>query len=259
MKIRTTKIPLQTDNASRCKPSDIWQLGQHRLGCLDSTAPDTLFRLFGEKLAGVQMVFADPPYGISIVNRHGTIGKSSRTYRPMIGDTSTDTAIQAYKVYTSLWKDAVQIWWGANYYSDILSPSRCWIIWDKKNDATDFADAELAWTNTKGSVRIFRHQWNGAARASERGEPRLHPTQKPCALFCWVAQKYGAPGGRIFDPFLGSGISIIGAEMLADERSVFGCEISPEYCDVVIQRWERFTGQRAVLLERRENGTNKHL
>jgi site-specific DNA-methyltransferase (adenine-specific) len=144
----------------------------------------------------------------------------------------------------------VQIWWGANYYTSVLHPSRCWIIWDKENDATTFADAELAWTNLKGSVRIFRHQWNGACRASEREERRVHPTQKPYALFCWFAQKYGKPGDIIFDPFLESGISIIGAEMLDDNRIVYGCEISPAYCDVIIRRWEHKTGQYAHLLER---------
>src|SRR5256885_14470464 len=95
MESKIDTAPLQISSEVRCKPGDIWQLGRHRLACLDSTAPETLSRLFGNKLADVQMVFADPPYGISIVNRRGSIGKSSVKYSPGIGDTSTATAIQA--------------------------------------------------------------------------------------------------------------------------------------------------------------------
>src|SRR6267142_174793 len=123
-----SKTQISNTGISRCKPGDIWELGCHRLACLDSTEPETLSCLFGDKLADVRMVFADPPYGIGIINKRGRIGKSSLKYTPVIGDTSTATAIQAYQLCINLWPGAVQIWWGANYYSDVVTPSRCWLI-----------------------------------------------------------------------------------------------------------------------------------
>jgi hypothetical protein len=176
-------------------------------------------------------------------------------YFPVIGDDSTDTAIASYRLCAELCPTAVQIWWGANYYAYALPPSSCWIVWDKENTG-NFADAELAWCSDKSAVRIFKHMWNGMLKESEHGQRRVHPTQKPCALFKWVAERYGQAGDTIFDPFLGSGISVIGAEMLDDGRAVYGCELSPEYINIVIQRWEKHTGQSATLLERVEEVTH---
>jgi len=83
---------------------------------------------------------------------------------------------------------------------------------------------------------------------SEHGEKRVHPTQKPQALFSWIAEKYGSVDDLIFDPFLGSGISIIAAEKMEGNRTVFGCELSPHYCEIIMQRWEKISGEMAVLI-----------
>jgi DNA modification methylase len=96
--------------------------------------------------------------------------------------------------------------------------------------------------------------WNGMLKDSEHGQRRVHPTQKPIALAEWAFEKYGMERDVIFDPFLGSGISVIAAEKLG--RTVIGCELSPAYINVVLSRWEKHTGQSAQLLERVEVPVN---
>jgi hypothetical protein len=111
--------------------------------------------------------------------------------------------------------------WGGNYFA--LPPASKWLVWDKINSG-DFADCELAWTNLGGAVRMFRHMWNGMLRDSERGSPRVHPTQKPVALMRWCVEQ--AKAKNVLDPFMGSGstgvacvgmgVRFVGIE--ADER-----------------------------------------
>jgi hypothetical protein len=103
----------------------------------------------------------------------------------------------------------------------------------------DFADAELAWTNLSRPVRCFRHAWSGADRDSEKGQDRVHPTQKPIALCLWAFEKYGNDGDLIFDPFLGSGPSLKAAEQ--SSRTVVGCELAPAYVDHLIE-WAEAEG-----------------
>jgi DNA modification methylase len=237
---------MQNAIVPRCQFGDLWQLGKHFILCGDSTNLHTLHRLLGS--VDVNMVFADPPYGINVVSRSGHVGKGSKIYSKVIGDTDTATAIAGYLLCAGLFAKATHIWWGANYYADILPPSRCWVVWDKQISAKSFADAELAWSNHKSSVRIFQHQWNGACKASERGQPRYHPTQKPVKLAEYCYERYGQPGDAIFDPFLGSGISVLAAEHT--NRRCYGIEISPAYCDVTIARYEQATGETAHLIER---------
>jgi DNA modification methylase len=236
------------DNAPRrCKDGDLWQLGPHRLLCGDAMNPDDLALL----VAGmsVDMVFCDPPYGINIVAT-GSIGGDNiipvGKYAPIIGDDTTGTAITAHVLASALYPKAVHIWWGGNYYASSLPPSSCWIVWDKQNTG-NFADAELAWTNQPTTVRIFQHMWNGLMKASEKGEKRVHPTQKPVALAEWCIQKYGKPSGVMLDQFAGSGMSLIACEK--KKWSWLGVEMSPDYCDVIIARWEKATGQAATLIE----------
>jgi site-specific DNA-methyltransferase (adenine-specific) len=80
----------------------------------------------------------------------------------------------------------VEIIWGGNYYAASLPNSSCWIVWDKKNSGND---CELAWTNQK-TARKFEHMWNGMVKASEHGQKRVHPTQKPIALAEWCIDNY---------------------------------------------------------------------
>ncbi len=306
------EAPDVEEEQTRVRLGDVWQLGKHKIACCDSTNAEHVKQLLGAEK--ISMVWADPPYGVAIVDTKGwvsggeaydypfggvtkargdvgggashmrktgkpyiadkglrgsvgaskpfgtvgTIGRGMKAkpiieagkYAPVIGDDSTVTAISSYRLASELYPKAVHIWWGGNYYAYALPPSSCWIVWDKENDESFFADCELAWTNQKTAVRIFRHMWNGLMKDSERGERRIHPTQKPCALAEWCFDKYGKENDVIYDPFLGSGISVIAAEKLG--RTVYGCELSPAYINAVIERWEKHTGHTAQLLDRVE-------
>ena len=239
------------------KMGDIYQLGNHRLMCGDSTSIDAVDKLMdGES---VDMVYTDPPYGISIVTRNKVggggffggkknAGKTkyveSSNFAPIAGDDSIDVAIEAIQVIQTLGAQ-VEIIWGGNYYANHLSNSSCWIVWDKQNTG-NFADAELAWTNQKTAVRIFKHMWNGMVKASEHGQKRVHPTQKPVALAEWCYDQYGKECKTVIDLFAGSGSSLIACE--AKKKQGFMMELSPAYCDVIVKRWEDFTGKKATLL-----------
>jgi hypothetical protein len=211
-----------------------------------------------------EMVYTDPPYGISIV-QGGKVGgggafggkknekadKSniiqSSNFAPIINDDSIDTAVEAISIIKTLGA-GVEIIWGGNYYASALPNSSCWIVWDKENTG-NFADAELAWTNQPSAVRIFKHMWNGMVKASERGQKRVHPTQKPVALAEWCFENYGDPK-TVLDLFLGSGSTLIACEQT--RRDCYGMELSPAYCDVIVKRWEDFTGKKAILEEHKE-------
>ncbi len=224
---------------------DVYRLGRHRLMCGSATdANDVSTLIRGER---IDMVYTDPPYGISIVGPDGKIGSASRTYAPIIGDDSTETAIAAYHTCCGL-KPRVMVFWGGNYYAHALPPSSCWLVWDKQNAGTGFADAELAWTNQPTAVRLFQHQWNGVARGSESSQPRLHPTQKPVALAEWCFERYGQPTDVVLDLFGGSGSTLIACEKMG--RRALLMEIAPAYCDVIVRRWEAATGRSAERVAR---------
>ena len=181
------------------------------------------------------LVLTDPPYGISIVKKDGHVGGGSRSvpstvYRQVLNDHSPDEAKEFIRATSSTPK---QILWGANHFGEALGDASCWLVWDKDNGGTNFADCELAWTNLDGAVRIFRHRWNGILRASEK--TRWHPTQKPVALMDWcIAKAKLAPNSLIFDPFMGSGPVAVAAKR-AGHRYV-GCELVEKYCGIAAKR-----------------------
>lgn len=219
------------------QPGDLWLLGEHRLLCGDSTKAEDVARVMGGVRADA--VITDPPYGTGICAPNG-IGNSS-VGMALFGDEDASLARTAFTTWSAL--APVQIWWGANYYSDALPGSSSWAVWDKDHHGMTFADAELAYISLGGPVRVFRHAWSGAHRASERATKREHPTQKPVALYVWLFETWGGNIRLIADPFLGSGTTLIAAEQLG--RKCYGLEISPQYCDVIVRRWEQFTGKKA--------------
>jgi DNA methylase len=235
---------------SRVKLGEIWALGRHRLGCGDSTIEGNVRALLGDRFGDVGMVWSDAPYGFGLM-KEGSIGKigNSREYVAIANDQDTKCAHSAFNTCRIF--DCVQVWWGANYFTDVNLPSsKCWIVWDKDHHGMTFADAELAWTNIDKPTRCFRHAWSGNHRDSEQGVDRVHPNQKPVALCEWVFEKYGQPDDLIFDPFLGSGISIIAAQKMEGDRTVYGFELSPAYCEVILQRFEKLTGIEPKLIGR---------
>jgi len=212
------------------KRGDIWQLGEHRVMCGDSTSSDDVAKLMnGEK---ADMVFTDPPYGMNAVSKSGVL--SARYKNDILGDDNTDVAKDSFSLIHSLY-DCKQIWWGANYYSEFLPSAEGWIVWDKNNGGSDQTDCELAWTNFRSVCRLYK-------KASEKRN-RVHPTQKPVELFLWSVEKFKVEFNIVLDVFLGSGSTLIAAEKL--NRKCYGMELDEKYCDVIINRWEQFTGLKA--------------
>ena len=241
------------------KLGDVWILGKHRVMCGDSTSIDAVETLMDGQKA--DMVFTDPPYGISIVSNskiggdkpfgskenRGTVGASNivkaNLYAPVAGDDSINVAIEAIQVIQTLGAK-VEIIWGGNYYASSLPNSSCWIVWDKQNTG-NFADCELAWTNQKTAVRKFEHMWNGMVKASEHGKKRVHPTQKPVALAAWCLEQYGGECKSVLDLFGGSGFTLIACEQ--KNKTCYIMELAAPYVDIIVQRWQEFTGKTATL------------
>ena len=228
--------PPQVPEKPVTRPGDVWVLGGHRVLCGDVTVAEDVDRaLLHEK---PDICLTDPPYGTGIV-APGGLGRSG-VPMDLIGDGDNSLAIAAFRALFQRFSS--HVWFGANYYSSALPDRKCWLVWDKDHHGMTFADAELAWTNSDSPVRVFRHAWSGAHRASEKGVERRHPTQKPVALLAWVLTEI-VGHGDVFDPFLGSGTTLIAAEQLG--RRCCGLEISPAYCDVIVERWENLTGGKA--------------
>jgi DNA modification methylase len=217
---------------------DLFEIGEHRLLCGDSTDSDTVAKLMDGKKA--DMVFTDPPYGINAVSKSGVLKESYGV--DILGDSNTNAACDAFSLIYSLYPNATHIWWGANYYSlDAKLPNaKCWLTWDKqeKNNHIDQADCELAWTNINSPARIFHHLWAGFRRDSEKGEKRVHPTQKPIQLISEILQHFKKVKSElVLDLFLGSGSTMVASHQL--KRKCYGMELDPKYCQVIIDRMKK--------------------
>ena len=234
--------------ASVVKRGVIWQLGDHRLMCGDSTALGDLQMLMGG--AEADMVFTDPPYGISIVNSQGKVGAGrlakNRTYKPVKNDDSTDTAERNFELLKGLCSR--MIIWGGNYFLRFLPPSDGWVVWDKRVDmnSNNFADGEMAWCSFHTPLRIYHQLWNGMIREGEH-ENRVHPTQKPVRMLSEVLRDFSGETDNILDCFGGSGSTLMACEQTG--RHCYMMEYDEHYCDVIIARWEKFTGRKATKIE----------
>ena len=225
---------------------DVWLLGRHRLMCGDSTSIDAVDKLIAGVL--IDLVHTDPPYGIQEKgDRSGRGGITQGNNLQDFNDESTDAARDAFALCASMGIQR-QVWWGANYYSHAVPETANWLVWDKRVEEKQKdmnSDCELAWVKSKwASVRIFRHLWKGLIKASEHGQKRVHPTQKPVALVEWVFDYY-KDVNTVLDLFGGSGSTLIAAERQGKQG--FLMELTPHYCDVIIKRWQDFTGETATL------------
>ncbi len=230
----------------KTRPGDLWKLGDHLLLCGDSTSLEDIKALVN-RADTISMVFTDPPYGISVQTTGGKVGSANiakgNRYKPLEGDQSKEVALRAVAHILSLGVEKLFLW-GANHYCDALPGTACWIVWDKENTGMR-ADCELAWTNMGSPAKIFRHMWNGMIKASEHGESRVHPTQKPVALAEWCFKEYGQEGDTVLDLFGGSGSTLIACERTG--RKCLMMEIDPGYCDVIVERWEKETGRKGYV------------
>ena len=137
--------------------------------------------------------------------------------------------------------------WGGNYFvEEINRNSQCWIVWDKQNTG-GFADFEMAWTSFDSASRIFRFTWNGMLQEDMKNkEVRIHPTQKPVALYKWILSRYAKPGDKILDTHLGSGSSRIAAYDLGFD--FVGYEIDKEYFDKQEERFAKHTARTSLFV-----------
>jgi site-specific DNA-methyltransferase (adenine-specific) len=204
------------------------------MDCMDYMAglPDKAFEL----------AIVDPPYGIKADNtRRATGGFYEKwTTRNEYPIKEWDRERPAPSYFSEIFRISRNaIIFGGNFFADLLPAGGHWIVWDKENTMPTFSDAELAWTSMpRNSVKMFRFGWNGLmAKESDR----IHPTQKPIALYEWILTHYAKPGDRILDTHLGSGSSGIAAYKLGFD--FVGMELDADYYAAACKRFEQHKAQ----------------
>jgi len=201
-----------------------------------------------EVMAGlepVDLLLTDPPFGIGessrkVASRSNAAAAKDYGFFDWDKEPARPEAISAARTLANH-----QIIFGGNYFEG-LPPSSCWLVWDKENSG-DFADCELAWTNLKRAVRIFRWRWNGMIRKGN--EQRLHPTQKPVALMEWCLG-FLPNAQTILDPFMGSGTTLVACQRLG--RNGIGIELDPDYFEIACKRVDEATRQPDMFVQQPE-------
>jgi site-specific DNA-methyltransferase (adenine-specific) len=132
-----------------------------------------------------------------------------------------------------------QIIWGGNYFVESLTNSMCWLIWDKDNGKTDYADCELAWTSFDSAARKFKWRWQGMLQENmgKYKEKREHPTQKPLELMRWCLENYAKDSQLIIDPFGGSGTTARACKDMGKDFIIIDKE--EKYCSIMEKRLEQ--------------------
>lgn len=219
--------------------------GFYNMDCMEAMKrfPDGFFDL----------AIVDPPYGIGVMSMNYTKSGAVKTqgnskavrrdYRKSgEWDIKPDESYfrELFRVSNN------QIVFGGNYFSDILPPSKSFIIWDKRvrdEISNDFSDCEYAWMSEKlGVARVFRYLWNGMLQGNMKNkEERFHPTQKPIALYGWILSKYAKPGMKILDTHVGSASSLIACHRAG--LDYWGFEIDPVYYEKAKERLEKEKAQ----------------
>jgi site-specific DNA-methyltransferase (adenine-specific) len=229
---------------------DIWQLGNHRLMCGDATDLLNLAILMGEKKA--DLVLTDPPYGVSY---QSNMREKSKKFDVLANDDVVLDIAPAIKAYSAGWVFVWTSWKVLNLWLEKLEsfgyPTNM-IIWDKggggigdleKTFASDYEVALVWHNNQKLTSKRIGSVWSINKDGSSQ---YLHPTQKPVALSAMAIEHTTNKGNLVLDIFGGSGSTLIAAEQT--KRTCYMMELDPKYCDVIIERWEKLTGQKAELL-----------
>ena len=182
----------------------------------------------------------DPPYGLGDRLVKGGAKGGMGTMRNLADDkvTTWDDKIPPPEYFTELQRVSKnQIIWGGNYFLDYLGKTDGFVVWDKMNGTNPMADAELAWQNIKGTTRMFRwHHFSGERTT------KIHPTQKPVALYEWIYHNYLPDGGKVIDTHLGSGSNRIAADK-AGNIDFYATEIDPDYFNDQEKRFRQYKSQ----------------
>jgi len=184
-----------------------------------------------------ELSIIDPPYGINedgLKNHSRSKLTKSKLYTPKNWDSQVAKK-EYFQELTRVSKN--QIIWGANHFIENIpnANSSCWIVWNKKNGGSDFADCELAYCSFKTAVRMFEFRWQGMLQENMKNkEVRIHPTQKPVKLYEWLLMNYAKQGDKILDTHLGSMSIAIACHNLGFELT--GCELDKDYYETGIKR-----------------------
>ena len=194
------------------------------------------------------LALVDPPYGIGADNnsnrgnkKNGKAFAKSKEYGKKNWDSSAPTKeyfIELKRVSKNV------IIWGANHFIENIpeANSSCWIVWNKENGENDYADCELAYSTFNTAVRKIDLRWHGMLQKDMKNkEIRIHPTQKPVALYKWLLDKYAKQGDKILDTHLGSGSIAIAAHDYGFELTA--CELDVDYYNKAIERIKNHTNQ----------------
>jgi site-specific DNA-methyltransferase (adenine-specific) len=215
---------------------DLYEIGEHRLLCGDSTDSELLQKLLQGKKP--ELLLTDPPYGIDYGGmlkgkgdgKGGADKNGWKSYDAPDWDKSKpENGVLQYLCQIT----ENQIIWGGNYFTDDLPPTMGWLIWDKGQRGFSLADGEMAWTSFNNALRIKEY-----ARAKANQEEKNHPTQKPQEIMQWCFE-YADRHSKIeiklvLDAYLGSGSTMVASHQL--KRKCYGMELDPKYCDVIVKR-----------------------
>jgi site-specific DNA-methyltransferase (adenine-specific) len=190
------------------------------------------------------LAIVDPPYGIGesgATNHTRSKLAKAKDYEPFSGHDTEPPTQEYFNQLRRVSKN--QIIFGANHFISLIPhDSPCWIVWDKLNGKSDFADCELAYTSFKKAVRKVSFRWAGMLQGNMREkETRIHPTQKPVSLYRWILRNFANPGDKILDTHLGSGSSAIAC--FYEGYDFTGFEISDHYYSAAQDRLQRETLQ----------------
>lgn len=227
---------------TKCKLGDIWQLGNHRLMCGDSTSITDVEKLMDG--AKVDMVFTDPPYGMGLDTDYSSLNWGDRKGKKYEQGKVDDFNPEMIDLIFSLNIKEVFLW-GADYYSEYLKNKNggSWIVWDKtlesNGDAGSNSEFELCWSKQKHKREVIHFNWFRYFGLSKQDiKSRVHPTQKPLQVITPFLKKYSKEEHIIIDLFGGSGSTLIACEQL--DRKCYMMELDPHYCDVILQRYIKF-------------------
>jgi DNA modification methylase len=215
---------------------DLFEIGEHRLLCGDSTDTNNLDLLLQNKKP--ELLLTDPPYGIDygnqLVKGDEFAEKTNKHGWRNFGNPEWDKSKPESGALQYLCQITEnQIIWGGNYFTDDLPPTMGWLIWDKGQRGFSLADGEMAWTSFNNAMRIKEY-----ARAKANREEKNHPTQKPIDIISWCfeyADRHSKKEVKlVLDAYLGSGTTMVTSHQL--NRICYGMELDPKYCQVIVDR-----------------------
>ena len=236
---------------------DLFEIGEHRLLCGDSTDSDQVAKLMNGKKA--DMVFTDPPYGMKLDADYS--GMKSEIFKGGIGGKKYDNVKGDHEDFTeelintifACFNDCKEIFiWGADYFAELLPNKNdgSWVVWDKRANGNDDitedkssdkmygSTFELCWSKNKHKRDIARVKWAGIfGMPSQDTKGRVHPTQKPIELANWFFNKWGKDNDLIADLYLGGGTTMVASHQL--KRKCYGMELEPKYCQVIVDRMQK--------------------